>query len=73
MALIQAKRDKYLGGLDVGDPKGQFEIASGKWWKIVDSWIQVGIRCCQKTILITKISEVQSTETSSTFFITWFQ
>jgi hypothetical protein len=31
MALIQAKRDKYLGGLDVGDPKGQFEIASGKW------------------------------------------
>jgi hypothetical protein len=25
--------------LDVGDPKGQFEIASGKWWKIVDSWI----------------------------------
>ncbi len=36
MALIQAKRDKYLGGLDVGDPKDQFESASCKWRKIVD-------------------------------------
>jgi hypothetical protein len=36
MALIQAKWDEYLGGLDVGDPKDQFVSASCKWRKIVD-------------------------------------
>lgn len=37
MALIQAKWDECLIGLDVVDRRIQFESASCKWWKIISS------------------------------------
>jgi hypothetical protein len=38
MTLIQAKRNEYLVGLDMVDPRDQFEnLTSCKWWKIAYS------------------------------------
>ncbi len=37
MALIQAKRNEYLAGLDIIGPRDKFESTSCKWQKIADA------------------------------------
>ncbi len=58
---------------------GWFERLIWKCYKFVSGgrlqiqWMQVGIRCCQEILLLTKTNGAQSLETSIAFFITWPQ